>query len=80
MLGDACLEKNCINFRIKIDHTEKYKDYIFWLNREMKPFSLKPRLITETDKRKKRFIKDGILQQKVFLPLIDIMNYFILVG
>lgn len=57
LLGDACLEKNGKNFRLKIDHTEKYKYYIFWLYREFLPFSLNPRLIIETDKRNGKVYK-----------------------
>ena len=51
LLGDACLEKNGKYTRLRIDHYNKQKEYIFWLFRELSPFSLKPRIINEVDKR-----------------------------
>ena len=51
VLGDAYLEKNGRYTRVRIDHYDKHKTYIFWLAQEFLPFSLKPRHIVETDKR-----------------------------
>lgn len=51
LLGDAHLEKNGRYSRVRIDHYDKHKAYIFWLAQELLPFSLKPRKIVEVDKR-----------------------------
>lgn len=51
LLGDAHLEKNGEYTRVRIDHYEKHKEYIFWLAQEFFPFSFKPRHIVQVDKR-----------------------------
>jgi len=51
LLGDGHLEQNGKYCRLRVDHYSKQKDYIFWMQNEFKPFSLKPRIIFETDKR-----------------------------
>ncbi len=51
LLGDAHLEQNGRYTRVRIDHYDKHKAYIFWLAREFSPFSLDPRQIVEEDKR-----------------------------
>lgn len=51
LLGDAHLEKNGRYTRLRVDHYEKHKEYIFWLAHEFSPFSLVPRRIVEKDKR-----------------------------
>lgn len=45
------MEKNGRYSRIRIDHYNKHKAYIFWLAQELLPFSLKSRQIVERDKR-----------------------------
>lgn len=51
VLGDAHLEKNGRYTRLRVDHSEKHKVYIFWLAHEFLPFSLDPRRIVQKDKR-----------------------------
>ncbi|HCM38314.1 TPA: hypothetical protein DIS61_06705 [Patescibacteria group bacterium] len=51
LLGDGHLEKNGKHTRLRVDHYNKHKKYVFWLAKELIPFSLKPRAINETDKR-----------------------------
>ena len=51
LLGDGHLEKNGKHTRLRVDHYNKHKKYVFWLAKELVPFSLKPRAINETDKR-----------------------------
>lgn len=51
LLGDAHLERNGCNFRVRIEHNEKYKDYVFWLAKKLEPFSLAPRYVRDFDKR-----------------------------
>jgi recombination protein RecA len=51
ILGDGHLEKNGNHTRLRIDHFDKQKEYVLWMAREFKPFSLKTRQIIETDKR-----------------------------
>lgn len=51
LLGDACLEKNGENIRLRVDHYSKHRKYIFWLAQELVPFSLKPRAINQRDRR-----------------------------
>lgn len=51
VLGDAHLEQNGRYTRVRVDHYDKHKAYIFWLAREFSPFSLVPRRIVEKDKR-----------------------------
>jgi len=51
LLGDACLERNGRHTRMRIDHYEKHREYVFWLAEELAPFSLRPRRINEIDKR-----------------------------
>lgn len=54
LLGDAHLEKNGRFTRLRIDHYDKHKEYIFWLASEFQPFSLKPRQIFEVDRRNRK--------------------------
>jgi len=51
LLGDAHLEKNGKYTRLRVDHYDKHKEYIFWLAEEFLPFSCKPRHIVQADKR-----------------------------
>lgn len=51
VLGDAHLEKNGRYTRLRVDHYDKHKAYIFWLAHEFSHFSLVPRHIVEKDKR-----------------------------
>jgi len=51
ILGDAHLEKNGRYTRMRVDHYDKHKAYVFWLAHEFSPFSLVPRHIVEKDKR-----------------------------
>src|SRR3990167_3753425 len=51
LLGDAHLEKNGQYSRLRVDHYEKHKDYIYWLANEFLPFSLEPRQVFDFDKR-----------------------------
>ena len=51
LLGDAHLEQNGRYVRLRVDHYERHKDYIFWMAHEFKPFSLMPRAILAKDKR-----------------------------
>lgn len=52
LLGDGCLELNGKHVRLKIDHSEKQKEYVFWLFNEF--FNLvnsKPYFLRALDKR-----------------------------
>lgn len=51
LLGDGHLEKNGRYSRLRVDHCDRHKDYVFWLVKELAPFSLGPRHIDEKDKR-----------------------------
>ncbi len=51
LLGDAHLERNGRYTRVRVDHYDRHKAYIFWFAREFSPFSLQPRHIIERDKR-----------------------------
>lgn len=51
VLGDAHLEQNGNHTRLRVDHCDKHKAYIFWLAHEFTPFSFLPRQIVEKDKR-----------------------------
>src|SRR3989338_3693380 len=51
LLGDAHLEKNGQYSRLRVDHYEKHKDYIYWLANEFLLFSLEPRQVFDFDKR-----------------------------
>lgn len=51
LLGDGHLEQNGKYVRLRIEHSYKHKEYIFWLAREFRPFSLQPRAIFAKDKR-----------------------------
>lgn len=51
LLGDAHLEPNGKYVRVRIDHYDRHKEYVFWMANELLPFSLKPREIIEDDKR-----------------------------
>lgn len=51
VLGDAHLEQNGRYTRMRVDHYNKHKAYIFWLAHEFSPFSLVPRRIRQKDKR-----------------------------
>ncbi|MEA3463664.1 MAG: LAGLIDADG endonuclease [Patescibacteria group bacterium] len=52
LLGDAHLEKNGHNVRLRIDHTEKQKEYLKWKYLEFSNFTLSsPRLIRTIDRR-----------------------------
>lgn len=52
MLGDGFLEMNGKHSRLKIDHTHKQKDYVFWLHNEFLPFTTaKPYKIGYLDER-----------------------------
>ncbi|MFH1308609.1 MAG: LAGLIDADG endonuclease [Patescibacteria group bacterium] len=58
ILGDGHLEQNGKNVRLKIDHTEKQKDYLKWKYLEFNNLaSSKPRIIERTDKRTKKEYK-----------------------
>ena len=51
LLGDGHLEINGQHTRLRIDHYDRQKEYVFWLVKEFSPFSLQPRQIVEVDKR-----------------------------
>ena len=38
VLGDGCLEKNGLHVRLKIEQTDKQKEYVFWLYQKLQPF------------------------------------------
>jgi hypothetical protein len=70
LLGDAHLEKNGRFTRLRVDHYEKHKEYIFWLAHEFAPFSLMPRQIVEKDKRNGKTYKRWHFSTKS-LPIFD---------
>lgn len=51
LLGDGTLEKNGNHTRLRVDHTDTQKEYVFWKAEQLIPFALAPRLINEVDKR-----------------------------
>ena len=56
LLGDGFLEHNGKYSRLKIDHSFKQKDYVFWLYRKFDPFVAgKPYQIKYFDKRTNKF-------------------------
>jgi hypothetical protein len=56
LLGDGFLEHNGKYSRLKIDHSFKQKDYVFWLYRKFDPFVAgKPYQIKYFDKRVQKF-------------------------
>ena len=38
ILGDGCLEKNGLHVRLKIEQTDKQKEYVTWLYKSFVPF------------------------------------------
>ena len=70
LLGDAHLEQNGKYTRLRVDHCDKHKAYIFWLAHEFTPFSLLPRQIVEKDKRNGKTYKRWHFSTKS-LPLFD---------
>lgn len=38
ILGDGCLEKNGRHVRLKIEQTDRQKEYVFWLYQQLVPF------------------------------------------
>ena len=57
LLGDGHLELNGRYTRLRVDHYERHKEYVFWMAREFEPFSLNPRAIVEKDKRNGKIYK-----------------------
>lgn len=41
ILGDGCLEKNGHHVRLRIEQSDKQKEYVFWLFEKLKPFVAK---------------------------------------
>ncbi|MEX0895895.1 MAG: hypothetical protein WDZ94_03060 [Patescibacteria group bacterium] len=41
ILGDGCLEKNGLNVRLKIEQTDRQKEYVTWLYQRFKAFCRK---------------------------------------
>lgn len=70
LLGDAHLEKNGRHTRLRVDHYDKHKAYIFWLAHEFLPFSLTPREIIEVDKRSGKSYKRWHFSTRS-LPIFD---------
>jgi len=55
LLGDGCLELNGSKVRLRIDHSEKQKEYVEWKHHVLANFAAgKPRSIKVLDKRTKR--------------------------
>ena len=70
LLGDGHLELNGRYSRLRIDHQEKQKEYIFWKASEFLPFSLSPREVVFGDKRYKKIYKRWHLSTKS-LPIFN---------
>lgn len=70
LLGDAHLEKNGRYTRLRVDHYDQHKAYIFWLAQEFLPFSLEPREIVEVDKRSGKSYKRWHFSTRS-LPIFD---------
>ncbi len=79
LLGDGHLEKNGRYTRLRIDHYNKHKEYIFWLAKELTPFSLTPRIISEIDKRNGKVYTRWHFSTKS-LPLFDEFQKLFYVG
>jgi hypothetical protein len=49
ILGDATLERNGRNVRLRISQTDRQKDYVIWLYEELRDFTTKkPRIVKTT--------------------------------
>jgi len=70
LLGDAHLEQNGKHTRLRVDHYDKHKAYVFWLAHEFAPFSLLPRQIVEKDKRNGKIYSRWHFSTKS-LPVFD---------
>lgn len=57
ILGDAHLEKNGNNTRLKVDHGEIQKAYLKWKYFEFKNISVNPRLIKQTHQKTRKIYK-----------------------
>ena len=79
LLGDGHLEKNGRYTRLRVDHYNRHKEYIFWLVKELTPFSLLPRTISETDKRNGKVYSRWHFSTKS-LPIFDEFRELFYVG
>ena len=79
LLGDGHLEKNGRHTRLRIDHYNKQKGYIFWLVNELGPFSLMPREIHEADKRSGKVYSRWHFSTKS-LPIFDEFHKMFYIG
>lgn len=79
LLGDGHLEKNGRYTRLRVDHYNRHKEYIFLLVKELAPFSLLPRTISETDKRNGKVYSRWHFSTKS-LPIFDEFRELFYVG
>ena len=69
VLGDDCLEKNGKHTRLKVDHSERQKEYVFWLHRELS--SLIPSKPYQIQYRRKGVINSNWRFATYSLPVFD---------
>jgi len=76
LLGDGCLEKNGKYVRLRTDHSERQKEYVFWKFQEMRDLvSGKPRFVKYYDKRTRKIYKHwrfDTISTEEFLPYKDL--------
>jgi len=72
LLGDGCLETNGRYVRLRIDHSQRQKRYVFWkFNQMHKLTSGKPRFVKFYDKRTNRIYKHwrfDTISSAIFVP------------
>jgi len=72
LLGDGCLETNGRYVRLRIDHSEKQKDYVFWKYFQLyKLAASKPRFVAYYDKRTGKTYKHwrfDTISSEIFVP------------
>lgn len=76
VLGDAHLAKLKTGARLEITHSEKQKDYLFWLQKELRKLSLNPWKITIFDKRYNRDYFQWRFSTKVNAIFTEFHNLF----
>ncbi len=76
LLGDAHLELTGRYSRLRVDHQNAQKDYVLWKAKELEPFSLTPREISETDRRSGKTYKRWHFSTRSLLIFTEFRNLF----
>lgn len=81
ILGDGCLEKNGKNVRLKITHSAKQKEYLFWKYDLLKNISTKPRYSKGSyHKKTNKFYGRWGFSTKTLPDLLNYYNKFYIQG